>query len=76
MPGKWDCQLKPGYFSKFKPVKSNLTKILFGYHLVLSRCTDYQKCMKLIYFKVAFQENGLYHELKKAPEIHFHVRFL
>ena len=27
MPGKWDCQVKPGYFSRFEPSKSNLTKV-------------------------------------------------
>ena len=28
MPENWYCQVKPGYFSSFEPVKSNLTKML------------------------------------------------
>ena len=47
MPGKSDCQMKPGYLSKFEPVNLNLTK-MSGYNpgcnLKILQCLagDYQ----------------------------------
>ena len=47
MPVKTDCQVKPGYFPRFEPVNSNLTKMTGynpGCNLKILQCLagDYQ----------------------------------
>ena len=47
MPGKLDCQVKPGYLSRFETVNSNLTKMSgynSGCNLKILQCSagDYQ----------------------------------